>query len=390
MTKFWQWAPMGGEVHPSNSYCFKPSYPAGTVDHQDFNVCTNETHATYMAWNRGFHKGGVGMGPEQNAAKFASARMGYNYIVQNIGLVNTGNNVITMEVKIQQVGIAPFYYDLFLNMYCDGSKNASTPIPNAALQKNGDVALVSLSGIQAASSCFSSIELQLGSSYMYSDKPILWAQGLDGRVIITSVPLPNETIPQPSRGPVRVPSPVAYPVPILVPVDQPSPRSVPTRVPWYKPTAVPMGASKGQIVGCYIICAGKKCNQSNTFLRGRNRKKSRTHGIGNIFRGRIRRKTKSIKVGYNYKRVPQWLVGIELSVMCDISVAGIEQKVKFEWPVNETNTEMSSPYTMEGKQGLIVTPVDYLSVPGNKTVTVRVFDMSNVQTDYTILYFRIE
>jgi hypothetical protein len=48
-TDFWRTAPMGGESPPEiAAIVFEPDYPAGTFERQDFMVCVNQTHASYM------------------------------------------------------------------------------------------------------------------------------------------------------------------------------------------------------------------------------------------------------------------------------------------------------------------------------------------------------
>jgi len=46
---FWRWAPMGGEVRPEiQPIIFEPDYPAGTFERQDFILCVETTHASYI------------------------------------------------------------------------------------------------------------------------------------------------------------------------------------------------------------------------------------------------------------------------------------------------------------------------------------------------------
>lgn len=48
-TDFWKKGPMGGETRPElQPTIFEPDYPKGTYQHQDFNLCVNVTHTTYM------------------------------------------------------------------------------------------------------------------------------------------------------------------------------------------------------------------------------------------------------------------------------------------------------------------------------------------------------
>lgn len=46
---FWRKAPMSGETRPENQgMVFKPDYADGTKNRQDFMLCVNKTHASYM------------------------------------------------------------------------------------------------------------------------------------------------------------------------------------------------------------------------------------------------------------------------------------------------------------------------------------------------------
>lgn len=49
MEDFWRTRPMGGETRPEiQDIVFKPDYPAGAYQRQDFMLCVNTTHASYM------------------------------------------------------------------------------------------------------------------------------------------------------------------------------------------------------------------------------------------------------------------------------------------------------------------------------------------------------
>jgi hypothetical protein len=379
-SSFWKWSPMGGEVHPENIDCFQSSFPNGTEYHQEFKTCTETAHATYMSWNRGFRLGGVGNSPEQDKAKEESARMGYNYVIKSIGLIKTSDNVVTMDVTIEQIGVAPFYYDLFLNMFCDGGINkVSTSIPNAELQYSGDITTVSLQNIQATSTCFSLIELQLGSTYTYIEKPIKWAQNNDGRVILTDVPLPTGAIPQPvQQQPSPVDAPIATPVPFSQPIPQPVPLPAPRHTPVPQPVPVPVPVSvptsARQISGCYLVCAGSKC--STTRLRTTS---------GNQF---LTSSATKIPINSRSRRISQRIVGKELSIVCDMMNTN-SVKVSYAWPTNKKKTESHAPYSMGGDIGSRFTSVKYLSTIGDKSISVRVYNKSNIEIDSLKLIFSI-
>ena len=67
------------------------------------------------------------------------------------------------------------------------------PGVNEIIQK-GDFRTFTFTGVPATSVCLGNVTLSLDSSYAYSGRPILLAQGSDGKVEV-NIPVPGTPIP---------------------------------------------------------------------------------------------------------------------------------------------------------------------------------------------------
>jgi hypothetical protein len=249
-TDFWKRGPMGGEVRPENFDVFQDNYTAGTTNRQDFNTCTEITHATYMAWSTGWKLNGSTRGvngTELQRAKYATARMGYSFEIQQVAVAVSSSSslslsslfpMVDIDVTIQQTGVAPFYYPLTLNLYCmNGLQQYKTnvSIPVGSLIDYGSTIVSTLQNVPASETCLNAIELQLDSPNTYTNKPIKWSQGLnDGKVIVSIPSIPTQV---PSAIPSFNPSTFPSTLPSLRPSDRPS--DIPSDVPTSEPTKSP-------------------------------------------------------------------------------------------------------------------------------------------------------
>ena len=211
---FWKNSISGGEVRPENQDMLQPWFPAGTRWHQDPLLCIETTHATFLDWGKGFVNGGVSGTELENARKLHS-RLGYNFQLINVALTTTGaaSGRINIDATIRQVGVAPFYYPLYLDVYCNGIKRDNQYI-GADLSTKNSRTVIEIKNIPATTSCLSALEFQLGSYYLQGT-PIKWAQG-NGRIVL-NLPLPTDpsnnnnnntnggSVPVQVRNPVRRP-----------------------------------------------------------------------------------------------------------------------------------------------------------------------------------------
>ncbi|MFK7786364.1 MAG: DUF4832 domain-containing protein [Crocinitomicaceae bacterium] len=103
----WKNNPIGGEIYPglqSTVWDVIPN-PSG----QDFQVCVDSTHATYML-NHGIFDDAVGSTTHLNALE-QNKKFGYQFYVSAVKLNSFVNGNIDLDVRIENNGVAPFYYN---------------------------------------------------------------------------------------------------------------------------------------------------------------------------------------------------------------------------------------------------------------------------------------
>jgi F5/8 type C domain len=172
----------------------RSDYPAGTQNKQDFMLCVNTTHTTYMKLSFFSNEA------EAEKGRFAHTRMGYNYIVKEVSSSTSSvSGMVDLAITIQQIGIAPFYYPLAVALSCP-----DLPAPRKV---NGVEELYDINesktfvfaGIPATNTCLNSIAISLFSTQVYARRPVKFAQGSDGSAVKLSIPLPpaggQEAIP---------------------------------------------------------------------------------------------------------------------------------------------------------------------------------------------------
>jgi len=237
-THFWESAVMGGEVRPElQSTIFTDAYPENTEYYQDFQLCVNVTHATYML---NYHLFGGSPGDEEvERAKVTGADMGYSFQVTEVevgestaALVHaaavTTQTLVDITVTVTQKGIAPFYYPLDLTLSCTGLTSSSSASASASASASrllpgvetiiaeGDNRKFTFENIPATEECLGRVSIGLFSAYVYPNRPVRFAQGDnddDGTEVVMVLPLPSSTSVLPS--PTIIPS--------MLPVGTPSP-----------------------------------------------------------------------------------------------------------------------------------------------------------------------
>lgn len=232
---YWKRGSMGGETRSENAgTVFEDGYPARTVKKQSFMECVNVTHTTWMLHHSAFKNGGF-TGSELANARFAHARMGYNFHVPSVSVKpSSSSGQVDIDVTVTQIGVAPFYYDLSLALQCSGMTKIVLPGVDTIIDQ-GSSKVLGFVGVPATTSCLNALSLTLESSYGYAGRPIKFAQG-NGNLTL-SLPLPGSspTMPvSPMSAPVNLPvaaSPMNLPVasPVLSPAS--SPVQSPVRAP---------------------------------------------------------------------------------------------------------------------------------------------------------------
>ena len=250
-TDFWMSGAMGGEVRPElQPSIFDDTYEAGTQYKQDFGMCSETTHTTYMLNYYAFGTSYAGSALE--SARAASDRMGYAFRLVEVSVVE-GSVADTVDITatVIQDGIAPFYYDLSIDLACPEGFSDNVPGVDD-IASEGSTASFTFTAVPATSTCLSSLGFSLTSSYSLGGAPVKFAQGgSDGTVVEVSVPLPPGSSP-----PTPSPTPTSA-----------APTSHPTNVSTQEPTAIKYLCTKWQPIDA-TICAdgsttGGSCSDEN-------------------------------------------------------------------------------------------------------------------------------
>jgi hypothetical protein len=189
----WKQHMMGGETRPElQRIIFTNTYPARTENHQDYKECIDALHISYALHHDAFQNGGYTGDVLRNANKI-HAYMGYAFYVSEISAFTstlTNAQTVNVSVAINQIGVAPFYYDLSLLLECgNGFFNMTLPGVDLIIEK-GESKKFLFQNVPATTECLGQVKLSLQSSYAYTGRPILFAQGTNGIVSI-SIPLPG-------------------------------------------------------------------------------------------------------------------------------------------------------------------------------------------------------
>ena len=130
-------------------------------------------------------------------ALHAHARLGYNFMITQVGAIFpdkiSEEALVQIDVKIDQVGVAPFYYPLSLFLDCP---NLSSPIEISGIElliNEGDSKLLSFRNVPCTPNCMEAVQFYLNSTdNSYKDRPIKFAQGQNG-IVELRIPLPSST-----------------------------------------------------------------------------------------------------------------------------------------------------------------------------------------------------
>jgi hypothetical protein len=110
--QLWKTQPIGGEIQPDYQEDIW-DLPSGAPE--DYNSCVDTTHATWLLNYAAFEN-------TWNEAKLARAvagakRLGYELFASEVSLPNTAvKAVVDVGVRIENRGVAPFYYDWILQL----------------------------------------------------------------------------------------------------------------------------------------------------------------------------------------------------------------------------------------------------------------------------------
>jgi hypothetical protein len=216
-TDFWISGAMGGELRPElQSTIFNDNYAAGTQYKQDFGLCAETTHATYMLNYYAFGTSYAGSALE--SARSASDRMGYAFRLAEVSVAE-GSVAETVDVTatVIQDGIAPFYYDLSIRLACPEGFSVTVAGVEDIVSEGSSSSFI-FTAVPATSTCLSSLGFSLSSSYALAGAPVKFSQGVsDGTVVGVSLPLPPGGPPSPTPVPTEVPTPAPTKPPTPMP-----------------------------------------------------------------------------------------------------------------------------------------------------------------------------
>lgn len=106
----WKTNPIGGEVRPEIQLSMWETDPPAIAVGEDYNLCVDLTHATWMI-NHAIFRSPL-QGEALQRALDGARRLGYEYHVPAVYYNNVQNGQdLTVGVQIQNRGVAPFYYD---------------------------------------------------------------------------------------------------------------------------------------------------------------------------------------------------------------------------------------------------------------------------------------
>lgn len=138
----WKNHPIGGEIHPDLQDGVWQAIPNNLG--QNFETCVNTTHATYML-NHGVFDDPVGSTTYNNAL-IQNRKFGYKFYANGIKLNAYQNGEINIDVRLENKGVAPFYYnwqvefgllkDGVLTSLGTANWNINTVQPNDVVIKN--------------------------------------------------------------------------------------------------------------------------------------------------------------------------------------------------------------------------------------------------------------
>jgi len=196
-TEQWKTVPIGGELRPELQLCIFAANPQSACSStgltvEPFDQCVTTSHSSWQwnnaAWGTGYS------GDDYNRALAGSVSQGYSFYVQSIVVSNPQARIgnFTIDVYLQNKGVAPFYYPLNIIATYEtykiilSSSNGSdlkTLLPSSQPVK--------FSGSLVLGSTGDPISISLFSPQNFLVKPIVFAidGALSSGIITVSAPL---------------------------------------------------------------------------------------------------------------------------------------------------------------------------------------------------------
>jgi Malectin domain len=179
----WRTRVIGGETRPESGDVFEPYYPANSTNKQPFSSAVQIVHATYIThtpvWEPTFSLEAL------TKARLQHARVGYNFRITMVELYEDANSQVKVAVTVKQIGFAPFYFPLSLKLACPDLPSPKEVSGVESIIAYGDSDIFTFAGVPDSILCLSDVELSLTSPKAYDSRPIKFAQGTDGRVVLS-------------------------------------------------------------------------------------------------------------------------------------------------------------------------------------------------------------
>ncbi|TWT83209.1 hypothetical protein CA13_46720 [Planctomycetes bacterium CA13] len=108
LTNVWKQHPIGGEIRPEVWGCVFDT-PSCVPQDQSFELCVDETHATWLM-DTGMFRKKASQDRYENAVKQVQ-RMGYEFHIESAKIDATKRAKTLVAIRIRNRGVAPFYRD---------------------------------------------------------------------------------------------------------------------------------------------------------------------------------------------------------------------------------------------------------------------------------------
>ncbi len=146
--------------------------------------------------------------------------MGYAFRLAEVSVAE-GSVADTVDITatVIQDGIAPFYYDLSIGLACPEGFSASVAGVDDIVSE-GSSASFTFTAVPATSTCLSSLDFSLLSSYALAGAPVKFAQG----ATVLSLPLPPGS--PPATSPPTTSPPVATQAKYICSMNEPLPETI--------------------------------------------------------------------------------------------------------------------------------------------------------------------
>lgn len=109
----WKQVPIGGELRPELMPCIF-SENTCSDPFQNFTECVLTTKCSWL-WNHAAFSPGYSE-EDKKRAQVALEPMGYQFFLSEIQILNPESSEMTLDIFVQNRGVAPFYYPLYLQL----------------------------------------------------------------------------------------------------------------------------------------------------------------------------------------------------------------------------------------------------------------------------------